>query len=112
MTATPKTATTAEIADAIGTTPRELRKFLRSTTPRDAQPGKGSRWVLPATAAQIKKMRNDFAKWDKARQEALAAKKAEEAKATEAPAEDIDTDPDNSLDELEGPTDDELVDEV
>lgn len=99
-----KTMTTAELATEIGTTPRELRKFLRS---QDAGVGKGSRYALPGTAAAVKKFAKQYAEWDAAR---IAAK---QAKSQESPVEDNSDDEvesDNSLDELEGPTDDELTD--
>ena len=38
--------TTAELALELDTDARTARKFLRSITPRDEQPGKGSRWVI------------------------------------------------------------------
>lgn len=90
-----KTMTTNEFATELGTDSRTLRKFLRSTTPKDEQPGKGSRWVLEANANQLRKAKKDFGAWSAKQAEekaARAAKAAEEAAAeveeTEDPVED------------------------
>lgn len=72
MTATPKTATTAEIAAELQTTPRELRKFLRS---QGSGVGKGSRYALPSNKAELGKMRKNFANWAESAAAAKAAKK-------------------------------------
>lgn len=61
------TLTTAQAAEKLETTPRELRKFLRSITEKDSQPGKGSRWVLEAR--DVTKMKKQFADWQAARAE-------------------------------------------
>lgn len=63
------TMTTAEIAATLDTTPRTLRKFLRS---EGAGVGKGSRYALPASKRDLTAMAKRFAAW----QEAVAAKKA------------------------------------
>lgn len=42
--------TVKDLAATLDTDPRTTRKFLRSITPADEQPGKGSRWEVPATA--------------------------------------------------------------
>lgn len=70
------TLTTAQAAEKLETTPRELRKFLRSITPKDDQPGKGSRWTLEAK--KVTGLRKQFSTW-KAAQEAKAAETAPEA---------------------------------
>lgn len=36
----------AELATTLDASPREVRKFLRSVTPADEQPGKGGRWAI------------------------------------------------------------------
>lgn len=36
----------ATLATTLDASPREVRKFLRSVTPDDAQPGKGGRWAI------------------------------------------------------------------
>ncbi len=38
--------TVNELATKLETSPRTTRKFLRSITPKDEQPGKGSRWQI------------------------------------------------------------------
>lgn len=73
MTASP--ITTAQYAEELATDPRTARKFLRSITPREEQPGKGSRWVLSKPNAATRKQ---FAAWIEAR-EARAAADAEVA---------------------------------
>lgn len=74
--------TTAELAQEFGSSPRTVRKFLRSVTPREAQPGKGSRWSLPAGKREIATLRKAFDRWSAAEATARAeraARAAEEA---------------------------------
>lgn len=73
MTAKTAPATTATIAAALDTTPRELRKFLRS---QSMGVGKGSRYALPNTKASLAKMRKDFDTWTSADAAKRAAKAA------------------------------------
>lgn len=40
------TITVSELAEVLDTDPRTARKFLRSVTPKDECPGKGSRWEI------------------------------------------------------------------
>lgn len=68
------TLNTTQVAEKLETTPRELRKFLRSITEKDSQPGKGSRWSLEGR--EIPKLRKQFADW----------KAAQEAKVQEDPS--------------------------
>lgn len=56
--------TTATLAATIGTTPRELRKFLRST---GAGVGKGSRYTLDLNSRSINVMRKQYDSWAEAR---------------------------------------------
>jgi len=97
MTAKTADLTTREFAEAIGTDPKTLRKFLRSTTPRDEQPGKGGRWVLPGTKSVLTKARKDFAKWQKDQADAAAERAAKAAK-----------DAQDAVDEVEGLDEDEV----
>jgi hypothetical protein len=86
-----KTMTTNEFSTELGTDSRTLRKFLRSITPKDEQPGKGSRWVLPANARDINKAKKNFTEWSAKQAEekaARAAKAAEEAAAQVTETED------------------------
>lgn len=59
--------TTSDIADELGTTPRELRKFLRSDSSGITPVGKGRRYALPASKREIAALAKKFAKWDEAR---------------------------------------------
>lgn len=70
--------TTRAFADAIGTDPKTLRKFLRASTPRDQHPGKGGRWSLPADKRSIARARKDFLTWQ-AEEAKRAADRAKEA---------------------------------
>jgi CO/xanthine dehydrogenase Mo-binding subunit len=63
------TLTTAEVAEALETTPRELRKFLRSNE-GPGKVGKGARYALPGSKREIDKMRKQFAIWAEARKAA------------------------------------------
>lgn len=58
------TATTAEIAAELDTTPRTLRRFLRATM--TDTPGKGSRYALPSDKRSIAALAKKFAKWEEA----------------------------------------------
>ena len=55
--------TTAEFAAELNTDTRTARKFLRAITPKEEQPGKGSRWVLEGNKREIAKMKKRFAEW-------------------------------------------------
>lgn len=92
MTAT-MTATTAQVAADLNTTPRTLRKFLRS---QDQGVGKGSRYALPANKAALNTMRKQFAAW---------SAEVEAAKAAKVEAIEVD-EVDTELDD-EGDADDE-----
>lgn len=85
-----------DLAAELGTDARTARKFLRSITPKENQPGKGSRWGIEK--AKVRSMRPKFAAYQKAQEEAAKARaeKADEAPEVEAEAP------------VEGPTDAEL----
>jgi hypothetical protein len=88
MTAT-ATLTPAELADLLGTDSRTTRKFLRSITPRDEQPGKGSRWAIPGTKSSIATLTKKYAKWVEAQEAARVAREAaNETNEDETPNED------------------------
>lgn len=98
---TAKTATTAEIAAELNTTPRELRKFLRADAKvrnaTDSLPGKGSRYALPSTKTAIATLNKRFIAW--------SASQAESRKAVKV------TESDNEVNEVDAdiePTDAEL----
>lgn len=59
---------TAEVATALETTPRTLRKFLRSDASPIASVGKGSRYAIEKK--HLRSLKARFAKWES---EAVAA---------------------------------------
>lgn len=83
--------TTTEVAEKFGTTPKTLRKFLRTDArgrdAADSLPGKGSRYAIEGK--DLKSLQGRFNKWQAAEAQARAdraAKAAEEA--AEAVTED------------------------
>ena len=81
--------TTTEIAAEFDTTPRTLRKFLRSDESGIAPVGKGSRYALPSTKRDLNSLRKRFTSWS----EALEAKKgSNDAPDADAPADAPETD--------------------
>jgi hypothetical protein len=85
------TITPAEFATEVGSTGREVRKFLRSITPREEQPGKGPRWALDGSKRSINQMTKNFNVW-KAAQLELAAKRAQEAAQAASEAVEVEDD--------------------
>lgn len=75
--------TTTELAARLDTTPRELRKFLRSDDSRIAPVGKGARYALPSSKREVAALAKRFHDWSEAK---LAAKVEAETE-TDAPAE-------------------------
>jgi hypothetical protein len=61
-----------ELATELNTDGRTARKFLRSITPKDAQPGKGSRWAIEKK--DLRSMKSQFTKFTAAQQEAKLAR--------------------------------------
>lgn len=59
-----------ELATELDTDSRTVRKFLRSVTPKDQHPGKGSRWGIEKK--QVRSLRTQFAKWNAAQIEKAA----------------------------------------
>lgn len=59
------TITVQEFATAIDTDTRTTRKFLRSVTPKENQPGKGSRWAIEKR--EVAGLKKKFSAWDEAR---------------------------------------------
>lgn len=47
-----------ELSEALQTQPRTARKFLRSVTPADEQPGKGGRWQIEK--AKVRSLKKQF----------------------------------------------------
>lgn len=62
--------TTTELATELDTTPRTIRKFLRSPESGIASVGKGARYSIERR--DIRALRSRFAKWDAARLAARA----------------------------------------
>jgi len=52
------TINVTELAEKLETTPRTARKFLRSITPVEEQPGKGGRWSIQK--AQVRSLTKKF----------------------------------------------------
>lgn len=75
------TASTATIAEALDTTPRTLRKFLRAEA---MGVGKGSRYALPSGKRDIAALGKRFNAWNEAR----TAADAPEGDTPEAPDTD------------------------
>lgn len=71
--------TTNEIAVAFDTTPRTLRKFLRSTESGIESVGKGSRYSLPSSKRELNSLNKRFTAWN----DALLAKKVEKGSTDE-----------------------------
>lgn len=80
--------TSNELAAELGTTPRTVRKFLRHITPRDEQPGKGSRWSIPGSKREVAALRKQYADWHKAQLEAAAKRAAEKLAEVEDSTDD------------------------
>lgn len=101
--------TTTALAATFETTPRTLRKFLRSDASGIESVGKGARYTLPTAKREVNSLKKKFDAWTEAQAERKAAKDAAEEVSTPATDEDapetIDT-----LDELEGPSDEDLAD--
>lgn len=76
--------TVQELATTLDTDARTARKFLRSITPKDAQPGKGSRWAIEKR--DVAGMRKKFAAFSKAAEDAKQAREAK-ANADEEPTD-------------------------
>ncbi|OLF04710.1 hypothetical protein BLA60_39505 [Actinophytocola xinjiangensis] len=81
-----ETLTTKQIAEALGTTPRELRVFLRASSDYQGV-GSGKRYAFETK--DVGPMKTRFETWRKERDEAKAAAKEAAAKVEEpAPADD------------------------
>lgn len=102
-----KTMTTADLADALETDPRTLRKFLRSSASPVASVGKGKRYTLPATKAALTDFGKRFNAWNAAQTDAKKTATAP-APTDDAPADADELDARDDADAE--PTDDELID--
>lgn len=62
------TITVSDLALELDTDARTARKFLRSITDADAQPGKGSRWAIEKR--EVRSMKSKFTKFTAAQAQA------------------------------------------
>lgn len=86
------TISAAEFATELGTDSKTARRFLRTETPRDQQPGKGRQWAIEKR--DVRSLKSRFAKW----QAAEEAKKAErKAKAAEQETAHVEADTDEAM---------------
>lgn len=96
------TITVQELATDLGTDARTARKFLRSVTPADAQPGKGSRWAIEKR--DVRSLKSKFSKFEAAAAQAKLEKSIIEVdgvKVAEVTHTEIDEPTDEMLAELE-----------
>ena len=105
--------TPADLAAILSTDARTTRKFLRSITPAEDRPGKGARWEIKATKANLTALAKKFTAFQEAQEAARDAREAarsaeveEKVTPLDTPAETAD---DFDFDALEGPTDEELL---
>lgn len=54
------TITIADLAAHLDTDARTTRRFLRSITPKEQQPGKGSRWAVDGGKANLNALAKKF----------------------------------------------------
>lgn len=85
-----KSLTPAEFAEMVDSDGRTVRKFLRSITPKEDQPGKGSRWSLPGTKREVTSLSKRFADWQAAQEAARAEREANEVDDSEVVEDDTD----------------------
>ena len=80
------TMTVPELATLLSTDGKTTRRFLRSITPKEGQPGKGGRWIIDEDQLDdLRDKYNSYRAADQARREALAAKAPKKTKAPLAP---------------------------
>lgn len=97
------TLSAKEAAIELGTDARTFRKFMRSITPKDEQPGQGNRYAIESK--DIKKLKKDFVEFDKGKAKASTNGKA--------PKEEVvDVDDDELLDEIDLDDDTEAEEEA
>ena len=86
MTATVKPATTLStkaVAEALGTDPKTLRRFLRSSTSMVGRVGQGSRYTF--TKTEVTALKKRFAAWSKAQPAKKVAPVVTKAPTAKAP---------------------------
>lgn len=98
------TLTPADLATVLGTDARTTRKFLRSITPKDAQPGKGSRWEIKGTKSNLAGLTKKYRDFEAAEVARRAARDEAKVETPEVETEvEVETD-----DEVQDPTDADL----
>lgn len=73
--------TVTELATELGTDPRTARKFLRSITAKDEQPGKGARWSIEKR--EVRSLKSKFAAFQKAAADRAEARNADAEEPTD-----------------------------
>ena len=96
--------TTATLATEFDTTPRTLRKFLRSNESGIESVGKGSRYSLPTSKREVNALKKKFDNWTAALEE-KKSKPVIENETDEVIDEVIENEFDNDFDSLECPLD-------
>lgn len=69
------TINVTDLATELGTDPRTARKFLRSVTPADEQPGKGGRWSIEKR--EVRSLKSKFTKFQSEQEERKAAREVD-----------------------------------
>lgn len=100
-----KTYTPKEVALKWGTTPRTLRKFLR-TTEKVESPGKGGRYAIEAR--KVASLKKGFDAWKRSQDEE-AAKRREALAAADSVEETESLEGDEVLEDDESPEEDEVT---
>lgn len=72
----------SELAETLATDARTTRKFLRSVTPIDAQPGKGGRWEIEKR--DIRSLKSKFTKFQSEIADAKLDREMQDATASDA----------------------------
>ena len=81
--------TTQEFASELGTDTRTARKFLRSITPKEEQPGKGARWEIDGTKRSLNTMKKNFNEWRSAQETARKEREAAVEETEEPTVEEV-----------------------
>ena len=82
--------TPTEFAATVDSDGRTVRKFLRSITAKENQPGKGSRWELDGSKRSVTKLQKQFAEWSAKQAEERAARAQKAAEDAAAAVDEID----------------------
>ena len=96
--------TTTTLAAEFDTTPRTLRKFLRSNESGIESVGKGSRYSLPTAKREVNSLKKKFDAWSAAIEDKKSKPVIDNAEA-EVIDEVIENEFDNDFDSLECPLD-------